>query len=315
MDVLADDFDMWNFMKNGSHFDNISAEMKGLFSEIKSHAQRWWQATRSCENFLKFKAMVVKPGTTVADIKECCQQNRIDESWAKEFLPDSSNYTIPSANTLDCDKACKSLLACYDKAFLESFGVPILFNSVCCFIQSFRTWRLISSFIIPEHERLIGRTREKLDECARICTPMINLEVLNSEQVNRLQRVQELMTDIKDAIHLITEDINQKIAEAKRIRSNCYCSALVNGLVTILNGSLSYWVGSEVGRNSYSAITIEVATVIQAGCTIGELIHAGKADLLVKRLQEQLLAAQELEAQYNRVSVLQKDLLVKPQTV
>ena len=144
-------------------------------------------------------------------------------------LKNLSDYTKdPTTNALDLQKTNASLTACFDKTFWNSFGIQMLFYSLHSLFQSYRAWNLINSFHIPSYTNQINRTREKLDECTTICSPLIDLLILTEEQIRRLQRVQELLRDIKDAIQFIIDDLKNKILQGEKYRSNNYFSALMN---------------------------------------------------------------------------------------
>jgi hypothetical protein len=301
MDVFATDIDFTNFMKTGSDYDGSLSIMNEFITKVQNSKSTLCRVIQSCDICVKIKAMI-KPESTVEDIKNVCQQYKSQE-WVDQFKETLPNCTASLTTTkLDIDKTYASLTACYDKAFFRLFGIPMLANSVYSLIQSYKIWRLIESFIIPAYESRIKSTNEQLNECATLCKPMIDLEILDQDQVKQLKRVQELLKDIKNTITFITEDVTNKIAEAKRLRSNSYVSFVMNAIATFINGFIVNKVESTIGDDSSSGAVMKLSTIIQAGCTLGDLIHAGKANLLIEQLEKQLDIMKQLEAEHERLS-------------
>ena len=136
-----------------------------------------------------------------------------------------------------------------------------------------------------------------------ICSPLIDLPMLDQEQIRKLQRVQELLKDIKDVIQFIIDDIKNKITQAEKYRFNSYLSAVMNLFSTVLNAMLWDKIGKTSGENSRSSLTTGASTCIQATCTIGDLIHAGKANDFIICLQEILDIITNLEEKQQRLSI------------
>lgn len=294
---------LWsNLMKDGTEFNDQSSVIFDLWNKYQKSKNELDHVNQLCQSYIEIKQSI-NSSTTVQELEQVCKQHK-SHKWVDEFMRNLSNCTTnPTTTELDPEKANASLTAGFDKSFLNSFGIQMLFYSLHSLFQSYRAWNLINSLHMPSYENQIQRTREKLDECAIICNPLIDLPILNQEQIRRLQRVQELLRDIKDAIQFMIEDIKNKIAQAKKYRSNNYLSALMNLFSTILNAMLWDRIAKVAGENSRSSVTTGVSTLIQAGCTVGDLIHAGKANDFVNCLQEILQTMTDLENRQQRLSI------------
>jgi len=302
MNSSAGDLSWLNFMKDGTEFNDQSSIIFGLWNKYHTAKNEFDQVSELCQSFTRIK-QCINSNTTVQDLQEICKQHE-SQKWVGEFSKNLLDYTTSSTTIqLDPDKANANLTASFDKAFWNSFGIQMLFYSLHSLFQSYRAWNLINSFHIPSYENQIRRTREKLDECAIVCSPIIDLLTLNQEHIRKLQRVQELLRDIKDAIQFIIDDVKNKIAQVEKYRSNSYLSALMNLFSTILNAMLWDKIGQASGENSRSSLTTGASTLIQATCTIGDLIHAGKANDFINCLQDILNIIVDLEEKQQRLSI------------
>jgi phospholipid N-methyltransferase len=291
-----------NLMKDGTDFSDQSSVIFNLWNKYQKSKNELDQVNQLCQSYLEIKQSI-NSSTTVQELEQICKQHK-SHKWVGEFLQNLSNCTTsPTATELDPEKANAILMARFDKSFLNSFGIQMLFYSLHSLFQSYRAWNLVNSLHMPSYENQIRRTREKLDECAIICNPLMDLPVLNQEQIGRLHRVQELLRDIKDAIQFMIEDIKNKIAQARKYRSSNYISALMNFFSTMLNAILWDRIGKATGENSRSSVTTGISTLVQAGCTLGDLIHAGKANDFVNSLQEILHVMTDLEDRQQRLSI------------
>lgn len=77
----------------------------------------------------------------------------------------------------------------------------------------------------------------------------------------------------------------------------------MNLFSTILNALLWDKIGKASGENSRSSLTTGTSTLIQACCTIGDLIHAGKANDLIDLLQETIDIMMDLEEKHKKLSI------------
>ena len=57
------------------------------------------------------------------------------------------------------------------------------------------------------------------------------------------------------------------------------------------------------GEHSRSSLTTGTSTIIQASCTIGDLIHARKANEFINTLEEILNIMKDLEIKQQRLSI------------
>jgi hypothetical protein len=76
----------------------------------------------------------------------------------------------------------------------------------------------------------------------------------------------------------------------------------MNGFSTLLNIILRNKVAEITGEHSRSTLTCDASILIQAGCTLGDLIHAGKADDHINHLQEILNIMEDLETEQQKLS-------------
>jgi hypothetical protein len=288
-------------MEDFSDFSDQSSAICQLWNKYKQSEQTLHQIDQSCRPFALIK-QCINSDTTVQDLEQVCKQYE-SENWVRQFIKRLSNCTKSSTTTkLDPEKANATLTTCFDDAFLNSFGLKMLLNSLQSLFQSYRAWNLINTFHIPCHEKEIKRIKSKLEKCATICDPLLDLTTLNTQQIEKLQSVQEILNDVKERIETIIDDLKNKIAEAEKHRSNNYVSALMNGFSTLLNVILWNKVAVTTGEYSRSSLTSGASTLIQAGCTLGDLIHAGKANHLIDRLQEILDIMEDLEQEQQELS-------------
>jgi hypothetical protein len=289
-------------MKDNTDFNDQSSLIFDLWNKYQKSKNELHQVNELCQSFIEIKQSI-NSNITVQELEQICKQHE-SQKWVGEFARNLSNCTTsPTTTELDPEKTNAILTAGFDKSFLNSFGIQMLFYSLHSLFQSYRAWNLINSLHMPSYENHIRRSKEKLDECAIICSTLIDLLVLNQEQIRRLQRVQELLRDVKDALQFTIDDVKNKIAQTKKYRSNNYLSALMILFSTILNAVLWDRIGKAAGENSRSSVTTGISTLIQAGCTVCDLIHAGKANDFIDCLQEILQTMKDLEERQQRLSI------------
>jgi hypothetical protein len=241
-------------MKDGTDFSDQSSVIFALWDKYHKSKNEFHQVDELCQSFIQIKQNI-NSNTTVEDLEQICEQHE-SHKWVSEFTKNLSNYTTnPTTTELDPEKASASLTACFDRAFWNSFWYSNVIYSLHSLFQSYRAWNLINSFHIPSYENQIRRTRQKLDERAIVCSPIVDLPILNQEHIRKLERVRELLRDIKDAIQFIIDDVKNKIAQVEKYRSNSYLSALMNLFSTILNAMLWDKIGKVSGENSRSSLT------------------------------------------------------------
>ena len=294
---------LWSsLMKDGTDFNDQSSVIFHLWDKYRKSQNELNQINAHCQSYMEIKQNIT-PHTTLEDLEEICKQHQ-SHKWVNDFIKTLSDYTKDDNKTqLDPEKANASLAAGFNKSFSSSFGLQMLFYSLHSLFQSYRAWSLINSLHMPSYDNQIRRTREKLDQCATVCSPLLDLPVLNDEQIRKLRRVQELLRDIKDTIQFIIDDLKNKIAQARKSRSNNYISALMNLFSAILNAMLWDRVSRVTGEYSQASMTSGAATLIQASCALGDLIHAGKADDFIRSLEDTYGIMGDLEEKQRRISI------------
>lgn len=294
---------LWSrLMKDGSDFNDQSSLIFDLWSKYRKSHNELNQVNELCQSYMEIKQNI-NSNTTVQDLEEICRQHQ-SQKWVTDFIRTLADCTRDEkTNELDPDKAHASLTAGFNKNFFSSVGIQMLFYSLHSLFQSYRAWNLINSLHMPSYDNQIRRTQEKLDQCVVVCSPLIDLPTLNDEQIRKLRRVQELLRDIKDSIQFILDDLKNKIAQAKKSRSNNYISAVMNLFSTILNAMLWDRVGRVTGEYSQASLTAGASTLIQASCTLGDLIHGGKANEFIWSLDDIVDIMTDLEEKQRRLSI------------
>lgn len=289
-------------LKDGTEFNDQSSIIFNLWDKYHNSTKDFNQVNDLCQSYIQIKQSL-HTTKTLEDLEEICKQHG-SHKWVEEFIKNIANYTTDSKSSeLDFNKAHANLTACFDRSFWNSIGIQMLFYSLHALFQSYRAWNLINSFHLPSYENQLTRLREKLDECSFMCTPLLELQTLTNEQVRRLQRIQELLRDVKDSLQFIFDDIKNKLIQAQKYRSNSYISAFMNFLSTILNAVLWQKISTASGEHSRSSLTTGASTIIQATSTLGDIVHARKAADFIVTLEDTIEIIKDLEVRQRRLSI------------
>ncbi|CAF1578411.1 unnamed protein product, partial [Didymodactylos carnosus] len=167
---------------------------------------------------------------------------------------------------------------------------------------------LIYSLKLPSCENQVKRIIENLEECALIMSPMINSKASNLEQVLQLNYVQKLLKVVNDDISSVVDDINNKVKEAKRLSSNSYVSAMINGISTLLHVFIHSRVTAATGPSSYSTMAARASTITHGVSTIGDIMFAGRADHLIAELEGFKKIIDGHAVEHKRLVELEKEL-------
>jgi hypothetical protein len=144
------------------------------------------------------------------------------------------------------------------------------------------------------------------------CSDFSNQSPILYELFNKYKKSEKILNQINNELCQLYTQIKQhrnpnttlknRIAEAKKHRLNNYVSALMNGFSTLLNVILRNKIAETTGEHSRSSLTCDASILIQAGCTLGDLIHGGKADDHINHLQEILNIMKDLETEQQKLS-------------
>ncbi len=110
-------------------------------------------------------------------------------------------------------------------------------------------------------------------------------------------------------IEFIANDLKNKINEAKCSKENNIYSAAMNFLKALVNGFVSYQMVTKIGIDSSASRQACLSTFIQTGITIGDLVHAGKANDFVSIMENTLKDITQYENLYRHMAEQFKEKL------
>jgi hypothetical protein len=160
-----------------------------LYQKLDSEVCNLKPLMNSCQQYTVIKNMI-NGNQLIVKVKEACQKS--DEKWAAEFL-EWVNKTATAGNILDPDSASKALTTCFDRTFFNSFGLQMLATAACSLFESVLAWKIVRNFHIPDHKTSLETTERKLNDCGKILDPIVGLDVLTIVEMQKLERVRELL--------------------------------------------------------------------------------------------------------------------------
>ena len=298
--------DVWNIIKDHYSKDKIDLIIEGILRKIQNKASSLAQAFKWCAAYQELKRMI-EAGATIPQLLQRCQEFAGNEGWIQEFS-ERLKKIAGSTGKVALNEICLILTDCYDKAFFDQFSLPLIANAIRSLFESYKLYSLINGLnIIPE--RKIKRIKTRLEKCARTCAEMVDKQVLEHEDMEKLQQAHEKLDDIKGDIEDIMDDLKNKMAEAERCRFKSIISSIINIFNTIVKGIHLYNIRNTAGPKSFSGVTTTISTVTLMGCTITNLINARKANALIGQLQSGINTIEQLSAEQERFYKLSERLL------
>ena len=280
--------DLTKIFESHPHLSTVLPSVRAIAASFYQYGtaistQKSFEYVQQLKDVLGTSGSIEKVKTMCSTCPQECEQ------LCKEFY----EYCVTNANNLEnASVACSKLDDLYMKQ-VASIGTWMMANALLALGQSVKAWMAVYQFEIPDYQNELVEVVVYLERSASKLKPMLETNKADKDDLNKID---DWLLSAHNILERIRKDLEKKIIEAKKLRSDNFLSSVVNG-VSIVANYLSYQaLAANVADASFKALTVG-SNLIHGACTIGDLIATGQANNLVSQLNNELTKVRNLQIQ------------------